>query len=272
MIIASINGQPVGLGRTSLGEATFVKGTNFNCNASICFGIREAHDVLKQLQQAINSFATLARFTPITVDGFIGAGTVNAGSLAARVARGQGAGGDSPLLAQLATGMTKEQIATNAPGLLAALTAANRVLASQPGAPVTALAPAAAPATAPTPAPAAPTATADPGANKIVDFVKSFFQPSASPTPGGFAPTPAAATTPGAPATATALVPVAQKAKVPLWVWIFAGVGGVIVLGGIGYAIFHKPAPAPAAAAPPPTAKAVGGRRARRYRRCRYED
>jgi hypothetical protein len=264
MIIASVNG-PAGFGYATFGQSSFVQGKDFNCNSSICYGIGTTnHELLKQLQQAINSFAPLAGFTPITVDGFIGAGSVNAGAQAARVIRGQALSG-SAIITQLANGMTKEQIATNAPGLLAALQAANST-ASDQGAPVQVLAPAAtapeAPAAAPTPAPSESAVT------KAVDFVKSFFQPSASPTPGGFGP---ASTTPGA-ATAPGATPAAAatSAKVPTWVWILAGVVGVGVIGGIGYAIFHTPAEAPApvaAKAPAPAAAKAVGRRTRHRRR-----
>ncbi len=268
MIIASVNG-PAGFGYATFGQSSFTQGKDFNCNSSICYGVGTTnHELLKQLQQAINSFAPLAGFTPITVDGFIGAGTVNAGALAARVIRGQ-ALSSSAIITQLANGMTKEQIATNAPGLLAALQAANST-ASDQGAPVQVLAPAAtapeAPAAAPAPAPSESAVT------KAVDFVKSFFQPSSSPTPGGFGPaaTPGAATAPGAaPGAAPAA---AASAKVPTWVWILAGVVGVGVIGGIGYAIFHTPteAPAPVAAkAPAPAAAKAVGRRARHRRRRR---
>jgi lysozyme family protein len=262
VIFASIHSGP-GLG--ALGGSLLVKGTDFNCTSTICYGVGAAnHALLQQLQKVINSFSTLARFTPITVDGFVGAGTVNAAQLAAKVIRGQAAS-NAAIITQIASGgMTKEQVTASAPDLLAAFTAANSVLTEQ-GAPVQAVAPvqqASASAPAPVPAPAPTTTTT--GADKIVDFVKSFFQPSAAPTPGGFAPTPSA---PAATAT-TALVPAAPpKAKVPLWVWIVAGVGGVIVLGGIGYAIFGKSRASAPALAPAP-AKAVG----RRYRRCRSDE
>jgi lysozyme family protein len=269
MIIAAING-PAGLGlsRAHLGEATFVKGTNFNCNASICYGIGAAHDTLKQLQQAINSFATRARFTPIAVDGFIGTGTVTAGAQAARVALQTNP--SATLLAQLSGGaLSKEQVAANAPGILAALLVANSASAPAAASP-TASAPAST-STSTAPTAPAPSTTDASSFTKAVDFVKSFFQPSSSPTPGGFAPapTPGVPAAPGAaPTTAAALPAVQPKSKVPLWVWIFAGVGGVVVIGGISYAIFHKPAGAPAAtakapAAPAPAAKAAFGRRRR---------
>jgi hypothetical protein len=61
----------------------FIKGTDFNCNAAICYGIGAVHNRFMALQTTINRFAGSSGFAPLTVDGFIGQLTVDAAAAAA---------------------------------------------------------------------------------------------------------------------------------------------------------------------------------------------
>lgn len=66
---------------SSLGA--FVEGTDFNCNATICYGIGAVQNRFMALQATINRFASSSGFAPLTVDGFIGQLTVAAAAAAA---------------------------------------------------------------------------------------------------------------------------------------------------------------------------------------------
>lgn len=85
-------------------------GVDFKCNAAICFGIGPVHEQLKTLQRTLNAFASVGRFTPLDVDGFIGDQTVAAVN---RVANALGL---------TIPGTTRETVTANAPTLIASLT------------------------------------------------------------------------------------------------------------------------------------------------------
>jgi lysozyme family protein len=74
MLVQSLSLVPGGLGAPAL-----VKGQDFNCNVSICYGIGAANDALfQQLQMKLNTLSGAAGFAPIRVDGFIGRETLAA--------------------------------------------------------------------------------------------------------------------------------------------------------------------------------------------------
>jgi hypothetical protein len=196
--------QGYGFGETRM----LTKGVDFNCNTSICYGIGAAnHQLLKDLQTTINRYAPLGNlFAPLLVDGFIGDKSVQAANVAAATAN------------ITSPGSTREAVAANAASLIAQLTAfLVPVPGTQPGtrpAPTVAM-------TMPT-QPGPPSQPTQPGAQPVL-------------TPSRVSMLPAAA--------AAALTPLATTvSKVPLWVWITAGVTGVVVVGLVGYAL-RKPSP-----------------------------
>mgnify|MGYP001431388239 FL=1 len=202
----------------TLGAAdTFTQGVDFNCNSAICYGIGAAnHQLLKDLQSTINRYAPRGGFTPLTVDGFIGTVTVAAARIAAN-------------LIGASSGSTKEAVTANAPSLLNKLAAA--LLPSAPGLP--AVAPTS-PSAFPT-APAPRTGAITPSNAQIVAQQVAVQQAAAQQQA---AIQQQAAANPLAPQQP-------PKAKVPVWVWIAAGVAGVIVVGAVGY-VLRKPEPEPA--------------------------
>lgn len=61
------------------GAAGLTKGTDYNCNSSICYAIGKDNDALfKKLQQNLNVLSGLGGFSQLVVDGFIGPATVAA--------------------------------------------------------------------------------------------------------------------------------------------------------------------------------------------------
>jgi hypothetical protein len=217
MIFASLNGFENRPGLGALAAATLVQGTHFNCNASICYGIGAPnHQALKDLQTAINRYAFGAK--PLVVDGFIGSATVTA-------ARGASA------MANFTTPTTKEALTASALSVTQRL---NAFLDE--------------PATLPTPTkpPSVATVTSSPSAPGATTTQP---RPGTVTTPTALAPVvptpfrPDTVSTSAAAAAAAALIPLApKKAPVPIWVWVTAGVAGVIVVGLVGYAI-RKPEP-----------------------------
>ncbi len=80
-------------------------GVDFNCNASICYGIgAQNHALFQQLQQVLNQYGA-----GLAVDGFIGANTVNA---VRTIANQRGL---------TIAGTTKESIAASADAIIAQL-------------------------------------------------------------------------------------------------------------------------------------------------------
>jgi hypothetical protein len=222
--VLTVEGVHAGLGATG---RLLVKGQDFNCNASICYGIGAAnHALFQQLQQTLNQYARMgltAFRSPLVVDGFIGSATTAAARAAATAA----------LLPD--PGSTKEAIAANAQILLYGLQNFLGSVGAPPSPIVT---------SQPTPASVPVSTAASQGA--------SITQPTAQPLPqqaaaAGQIPSRTASTAPMAPTTAppTTTAPSASiaptPAKVPLWVWIAGGAVGVVVIGGIGYALLNKP-------------------------------
>lgn len=97
-----------GSGFGDLGATTLVSGKDFNCNATICYGIGAAnHKTFVDLQTTLNRFAGFGRgFAPLVTDGFIGDATVRAVSIAT-------AATNLP-----APGNTRQSIAAGAPALI----------------------------------------------------------------------------------------------------------------------------------------------------------
>jgi hypothetical protein len=100
--------------RTALGYSlgALTEGTDFKCNAALCYGVGAVHDQFKALQATLNQFANAVGFAPLAVDGFIGPLTVAAAQAAASAA-----GLASP-------GTTIEDVAANAVDLTMQLGAA----------------------------------------------------------------------------------------------------------------------------------------------------
>lgn len=235
MLFTTINGVEsfgYGFGATAPGTP-LVQGRDFNCNASICYGIGTAnHALFQQLQSTLNQYQKLGITVysggQLTVDGFIGNATVNAARAAAAMA----------LLPN--PGSTKEAVAANAQILQLGL---QNFLGGvgAPRAPV---------------ATSQPTSSPAPAPNSVVTPQGAVItKPSAQPLPQAAAavaqiPGAVQATAPGAasPAAASMMPIVAPKEKVPLWIWITGGAVGLLVVGGIGYAILHEPTPKPALA------------------------
>lgn len=233
MLFTTINGVDSfarGFGATSAGQP-LKKGTDFNCNSSICYAIGTAnHALFQQLQQTLNQYErtglTVYSGGQLTVDGFIGNATVNAARAAAAMA----------LLPN--PGSTKEEVAANAQILQLGL---QNFLGGvgAPRAPVVTSQPTNSPAPPPT--------------SVITPQGAVITKPTAQPLPqqaaaaGQIQPSPSGGQ-PIDPYATAATTPVVMKEKVPLWIWITGGAVGLLVVGGIGYAILHEPTPKPALA------------------------
>lgn len=234
MLFTTINGVETfgyggGFGATSPGQP-LVKGRDFNCTSSICYGVGTAnHALFQQLQQTLNQYErmglTVYSGGQIAVDGFIGNATVNAARAAAAMA----------LLSN--PGSTKEAIAANAQILNLGLQSFLGGV-SAPRTPVVTSAPTSSPAPPPT--------------SVITPQGAIITKPSAQPLPQAAAAagqiTNAAGQNPAAAAAASIMPGVAPKEKVPLWIWITGGAVGLLAVGGIGYALLHEPSPKPALA------------------------
>jgi len=78
LIQSQRGGGTYGFGATAANRP-LTQGTDYNCNASICYAIGAANDALfKKLQQGVNMLASAAGIAPIIVDGWIGKETVAA--------------------------------------------------------------------------------------------------------------------------------------------------------------------------------------------------
>lgn len=104
-----------GFGQAENGASTgFTAGVNFECGKTICWAKGKANDaILKALQGALNRFSTQLGFSPIYVDGFIGAQTVKA---AQAVVQGTGLALNPVMLAASAS---KEALTALAPSFTA---------------------------------------------------------------------------------------------------------------------------------------------------------
>jgi peptidoglycan hydrolase-like protein with peptidoglycan-binding domain len=230
MLFTTINGVEnfgYGFGATTAGQP-LVQGRDFNCNSSICYGIGTSnHALFQQLQQTLNQYGkmglTVYSGGQLVVDGFIGNATVNAARAAAAMA----------LLPS--PGTTREAVAANAQILQLGL---QNFLGGvgAPRAPVVTSQPTTSPAPPPT--------------SVVTPQGAIITSPTAQPLPQQAATVtriPNAAGAASSPA-AAALVSIAPKEKIPLWIWITGGAVGLIVVGGIGYAILREPSPKPALA------------------------
>jgi len=235
MLFTTINGVETfgyggGFGAVSPGQV-LRKGTDFNCNSSICYGVGTAnHALFQQLQQTLNQYErmglTVYSGGQIAVDGFIGNATVNAARAAAAMA----------LLAN--PGSTKEEVAANAQILNLGLQSFLGGV-SAPRTPVVTSQPTSSPAPPPT--------------SVITPQGAIITKPTAQPLPQAAAAAGQIPNMPGAgPGAfvpgAAAFAPIATKEKVPLWIWITGGAVGLLAVGGIGYALLHEPSPKPALA------------------------
>lgn len=117
MLIQSYSGAS-GFGY-GFGAAGLTKGTDFNCNSSICYAIGKTNDAtFKTLQQRINALSGAGGFKQLSVDGFIGAATVAALQALGKI------GLEAPP-------STKEQTASRAPELITQLTGLAAAVAAQ---------------------------------------------------------------------------------------------------------------------------------------------
>jgi lysozyme family protein len=200
-------------GHTFGAARVLVQGVDFNCKGTICYGIGSAnHALFLQLQQTLNSFAKLgitAYPRQLVVDGKLGDETLAAARAAAAVV------GVQPPASKEALAANAEILNNRFNEFLRSLTAATT----------------------------APTTTPTPTTVPLPNGVKTP-SPTAQPAPQ---PAPSAQPRPTAPSTAappTAAPPPAPSIeKTPLWVWITAGVAGVILIGGAGYALLREPSP-----------------------------
>lgn len=191
-------------GARGLGSV-LTQGTDYNCNASICYGIGPArHQLFQRMQTLLNIFSTPVGFAPLVVDGFIGDSTVNAVRLTARAITATGLpGGDLPVLWEATEPTyTKESTAANADDIVLAIAAAapvmvaNRAAAGLPASPV--IPPSAThPASASTP----PDSVVAPASHAISTATKTKF-----------------------------------KKALP---WILGGLGAVLLIGGGGYVYYR---------------------------------
>ncbi len=96
--------------------SSFAEGVNYACGKTICYAKGKANDaILKALQGALNRFSTQLGFSPIYVDGFIGAQTVKA---AQAVVQGTGLAMNPVMLAASAS---KEALTALAPSFTSQL-------------------------------------------------------------------------------------------------------------------------------------------------------
>jgi hypothetical protein len=108
---------PKGFNPFAVGTAVQVAATGtFKCDARGCYNTNPANRVFQTLQQQINRFAGVGKFTQIPVDGVLGdTYTMPAAVRAARITLSMQPGIASSLLQQLSTGSwTKQQLAANA--------------------------------------------------------------------------------------------------------------------------------------------------------------
>jgi len=223
-------GLGYGYAPNGLGQPALVQGTDFKCADKagkalpICFGIGAAnHALLQQLQQKINRFSSSRQFTPLIVDGFIGPLTV-----AAMAKMSEISGTD-----------TKEQIAANAPAIVAELDNIATTGGEQ---------------LAPTGTPVQPTTQTAKAAGVPAKVAEEVTVSTTAPT------------TADAEAAVAALPE--QKSFLP---WVLGGLAAVVIVGAVGYAYYrHKAtqsAPAPARPAPqllPAAPKAALGKGSKR--------
>jgi hypothetical protein len=112
--VEGFNGRA--FGQAENGAASFTAGVNFECGKTICWAKGKANDaILKALQGALNRFANQLGFSPIYVDGFIGAQTVKA---AQAVVQGTGMAMNPVMLAASAS---KEALTALAPSFTSQL-------------------------------------------------------------------------------------------------------------------------------------------------------
>jgi len=239
LFTSTISGPDYGYGfGYGLGAAALVQGTGFNCNASICYAIGQAnHALFQQLQQTLNQYAKLglsAYTSQLTVDGFIGAQTVTAARAAAAAAL------------MPSPGSTKEAVAASAPSLQAGLQAfLAGTTGTKPQVPIVT----SQPTSAPQPIPSSVVTPTSTNVRPVQTAMTPTAATAALPAQVAVQPSPASAA-------AAAVMP---AKKVPLWVWITAGAVGIVVIGGVGYAVLHKPETKPT-----PKKAALARRRRRR--------
>lgn len=226
---------------TTLGTALGAAG--YTCNATICYGSQAAgtDQSFKALQAVINRFAGVAGFSPVTVDGFIGDGTVAAlrKTLAYLTRNSATAGMAQPLVALAAS---KESVAADSPTLVSVLT---YIAASAGGSGSTLPAPPVAVPSPPPPIYSVPTG------------------PTAPPAPMPMPPSPLP-TMPGTAPGAAAKVSLLQNP--PTWAYYVAG--GLVGIGVLFWLhAFAKRSRKKSAASAPASAPVSGSRKRRKRKR-----
>lgn len=220
------------------GFGAYAKGTDFNCNAAICYAIgAERHREFQRFQTLLNVFAVPAGrpatvgFSSLVVDGFIGDATVRAAVSVAKAIVALGLPGQN-WVQQITGGITKEKLASLVDDFNPILAAAgqayekSKAAAGLPPAPVIPPSPTAPPPTSPSP-PFVPTPVASRPTTPTTTF-PSTSAPSVPIFPALY--TPAAPTAIPAPPT---------KSKLP---WILGGVAAVLLVGGVGFVYYRRKA------------------------------
>jgi len=191
-------------GARGLGSV-LTQGTDYNCNASICYGIGSArHQLFQRIQALLNFFSTPVGFAPLVVDGFLGESTVNAARLTARAITATGLpGGEQPVLWEATEPTyTKEALAANADDIALAIAAAAPVMVAQRAAAGLPASPVISPSsTHPASAATPPDSVVAPSGHAIATTTKTKF-----------------------------------KKALP---WILGGLGAVLLIGGGGYVYYR---------------------------------
>lgn len=224
---------------------SFVRGSQYNCTSTICYGIGDAaHKALMQLQTVVNSaLKATGSSTKVTVDGKIGSGTVSAlWALADRI--------KTPTLTNLKSAPmdSKEYITKFAPELSIEIPTALATTSSSINT-----------GTVPR------VTNTSPSVNAALDSFSSIIR-QASATTHGAVPPPTNTTPPVITAGTQATTSNAMPAYTPpggmsTGTKIALGVFGLAAVGGAGYLLFGNKPGAPAGGG------TVSGARRRRRRR-----
>jgi hypothetical protein len=218
MIISTFSG-PNGMNGSArscgLGGLGLTQGVDFNCNATICYGIGDKrHQQFQLLQQLLNMFAGPLGFAPLTIDGFLGTNSANVANVVTNAIVDNSLPGSSdPAVVQMSASFSNNELAHLADGLIPILSTAASAMQAQrisQGLPPTP----SSPLPSPSAAAAAAVAALPPGSMSVV-----------------------------APASTGAKITAAFR-KNSTWYMVAGAAAAVAVAGGIGYAVYrHKEHP-----------------------------
>jgi len=219
MIISTFSG-PNGMNGSArscgLGGLGLTQGTDFNCNATICYGIGDTrHQQFQLLQQLLNMFAGPLGFAPLAIDGFLGTNSANVANVVTNAIVDNNLPGSSdPAVVQMSASFSNNELAHLADGLIPILSTAASAMQAQrisQGLPPTPSSPS---PRSPSAAAAAVATTLPPGSMSVV-----------------------------APTSTGAKITAAFR-KNSTWYMVAGGAAAVLLAGGIGYAVYrHKGTP-----------------------------